>query len=201
MSNDEHNSKGRGGRANAPDETDIIQQEWALARPDLPVRSIGVITRIWRIAKLLSDHRRHTMNQLGMEPAIRDLLANLRRSDPPYRLRVGELAARCHVSKGAITQRVERAVSAGLVRTTSARVHLRESPASNDKRAVWIELTPHGKERVEATVEALLTHEDSLIAELGDAEIANLSDSLRWLLGHLEKRVHIDGIRFERSDF
>nr|WP_234618216.1 MarR family transcriptional regulator [Allorhizobium ampelinum] len=136
-----------------------------------------------------------------MEPAIRDLLANLRRSDPPYRLRVGELAARCHVSKGAITQRVERAVSAGLVRTTSARVHLRESPASNDKRAVWIELTPHGKERVEATVEALLTHEDSLIAELGDAEIANLSDSLRWLLGHLEKRVHIDGIRFERSDF
>ena len=176
------------------DEADIIQREWAVARPDLPVRSIGVITRIWQIAKLLSDDRRRTMNQLGMEPAIRDLLANLRRSGPPYRLRVSELAVRCRVSKGAITQRVERAETAGLVKSTSVRATAtgkndgKASRSGNDQRAVWIELTPQGKELVETTVEALLRHEDTLVAELGDKEIATLADSLRRLLHLLEKR-------------
>lgn len=171
-----------------PDETDMIQREWNLARPDLPVRSIGVITRIWRIAKLLSDDRRRTMNRLGMEPAIRDLLANLRRSGPPYRLRVSELATRCRVSKGAITQRVERAKAAGLVRSTSARAMTTHDHGESDQRAVWIELTPQGRELVETTVEALLRHEDTLVAELGQEEIAALADSLRRLLRILESR-------------
>lgn len=176
------------------DETDQIQREWALARPDLPVRSIGVITRIWRIAKLLSDDRRRTMNQLGMEPAIRDLLANLRRSGPPYRLRVKDLAARCGVSKGAITQRVERAEAAGFVYSASAREMSQDGSSGIavaeevDQRAVWIGLTPRGQELVETTVEALLRHEDALIGDLGDEEITTLADSLRRLLNLLEKR-------------
>lgn len=175
------------------DEADVIQREWAIARPDIPVRSIGVITRIWQIAKLLSDDRRRTMNQLGMDPAIRDLLANLRRTGAPYRLRVSELAARCRVSKGAITQRVERAEASGLVKSTNARAMatedmVRSHPLASDQRAVWIELTPQGKELVETTVEALLTHEDTLVAELSDEEIAALADILRRLLRQLEER-------------
>ncbi|HBF32303.1 MarR family winged helix-turn-helix transcriptional regulator [Rhizobium sp.] len=180
--------------ANAPDQADLLQQEWALARPDLPVRSIGIITRIWQISKLLSDDRRKTMNQLGMEPAIRDLLANLRRSGPPYRLRVSELAMCCEVSKGAITQRVERAEAAGLVRSVNARdatTHQKwdkKSTAEMDRRAVWIELTPEGKDLVETTVEALLHHEDHLVADLGDEDIKALSDALRRLLHVLNKQ-------------
>lgn len=190
MSNDDQNSDVSEGSAGAdtPDETDLIQREWSLARPDLPVRSIGVITRIWRLAKLLSDDRRRTMNRLGMEPAIRDLLANLRRSGPPYRLRASELATRCRVSKGAITQRVERAEAAGLVRSTSARTMTTDDHSERDQRAVWIELTPRGRELVETTVEALLRHEDTLVAELGEEEITALAASLRRLLHVLEKR-------------
>lgn len=191
----------------ALDEADLIQQEWALARPNLPVRSIGVITRIWQIAKLLSDDRRRTMNQLGMEPAIRDLLANLRRSGAPYKLRVSELAIRCRVSKGAITQRVQRAEAAGLVCSTSFRAISTDdhsSPSSStgiDQRAVWIELTSQGKELVETTVEALLRHEDTLVAKLGDEEIDALSDSLRQLLYQLEKRDGKGITTGETSDF
>ncbi len=177
-----------------PDDIDQIQQEWLLTRPDLPLRSIGVITRIWRIAKLLSDDRRHTMNQLGMEPAIRDLLANLRRSGAPYRLRVSQLAVRCRVSKSAITQRVVRAEAAGLVRSMRAgsvsagKVEGLALADGSDQRAVWIELTPQGKEFVETTIETLLHHEDSLIDKLGDEGIANLSSILRRLLHLLEQR-------------
>ena len=177
-----------------PDDIDQIQQEWLLTRPDLPLRSIGVITRIWRIAKLLSDDRRHTMNQLGMEPAIRDLLANLRRSGDPYRLRVSQLAVRCRVSKSAITQRVVRAEAAGLVQSMRAgavsvdKVKDLAPTDGRDQRAVWIELTPQGKEFVETTIETLLHHEDSLIDKLGDEEIADLSSILRRLLHLLEQR-------------
>lgn len=196
MSNDhlEHKASKHSALLEQNDEADVIQREWALARPDLPVRSIGVITRIWHIAKLLFDDRRRTMNHLGMEPAIRDLLANLLRSGPPYRLRASELALRCHVSKGAITQRVARAEAAGLVESLSVRTtatdeyESRESITGRDQRAVWIELTPRGKQLVEITVEALLRHEDALLAELGDEEIAVLSNSLRRLLRLIEER-------------
>ena len=196
MSSEDQNSKAPGEIT--PDDTDRIQQEWALTRPDLPLRSIGVITRIWRIAKLLTDDRRRTMKQLGMEPAIRDLLANLRRSDAPYRLRVSELATRCGVSKSAITQRVARAEADGLVQSKHARSMPDEMindiednnafPTQKDQRAVWVELTPKGRDMVETTVETLLRHEDALIDELGDEEIANLSDTLRRLLHSLEHR-------------
>ena len=57
-----------------------------------------------------------------------------------------------------------------------------------DQRAVWIELTPQGRELVETTVEALLRHEDTLVAELGQEEIAVLADSLRRLLRILDSR-------------
>lgn len=176
----------------APDAIDQIQTEWARIRPDLPLRSIGVITRIWRIAKLLSEDRRRTMNELGIEPALRDLLANLRRSGDPYRLRVHELAARCRVSKSAITQRVARAEAAGLVRSmrsvSADSVKGMAPAAARDQRAVWIELTPEGKDLVDSTVESLLHHEDSLIDELGEEDIASLSIILRRLLHVLEQR-------------
>ncbi|MEM9795906.1 MAG: MarR family transcriptional regulator [Pseudomonadota bacterium] len=174
-----------------PDAIDQIQVEWARLRPDLPLRSIGVITRIWRISKLLSEDRRRTMHELGMEPAIRDLLANLRRSGEPYRLRVHELAARCRVSKSAITQRVARAEASGLVRSarSTPRNERTDSPSAQteDQRAVWIELTPEGKNLVDSTVEALLNHEDSLIEKIGEEDIARLSGLLRRLLHVLER--------------
>jgi len=60
--------------------------------------------------------------------------------------------------------------------------------AARDQRAVWIELTPEGKDLVDSTVESLLHHEDSLIDELGEEDIANLSIILRRLLHLLEQR-------------
>lgn len=77
------------------DEVDDIQRAWLRERPGTPVASIGVITRIWRIGKLLDDDRRRTMLALGMDAATRDLLSTLRRSGPPYRLSAGKSRAGC----------------------------------------------------------------------------------------------------------
>ncbi|WP_265520177.1 MarR family winged helix-turn-helix transcriptional regulator [Oerskovia flava] len=173
------------------DDVDLIQEEWARERPDLPLRSIGVLTRIRRIAKVLEDDRRRTMAALGMDPAIRDLLATLRRSGPPYRLRASELADRCRVSRGAITQRVDRAEGDGLVRRVpggdpAAGQGAGSGGLPGGRLAVWVELTPAGRELVERTVEQLLAHEDDLVAGLDDEEIVALSRTLRRFLRLLD---------------
>jgi hypothetical protein len=97
------------------DGADAIQDAWRRELPGVPVDSIGVITRIWWAAKVFGDERRRLLAKLGVDVAPLDLLSALRRSGPPYRMSPGELADACMVTRGAITQRVERAARAGLV--------------------------------------------------------------------------------------
>ena len=59
----------------------------------LPVGSIGILTRIWQAAKLLTDERRRTLARVHLDAATLDLLTTLRRSGPPYRLSTRELSA------------------------------------------------------------------------------------------------------------
>lgn len=165
-------------------------EDWHSARPDLPNASIGIITRIWRLSKWLTDDRHVLMQSLGIDAAIPDLLANLRRAGVPYRMRVSGLAYRCRVSKGAITQRVARAEAEGLVRALADSRDLIDGTTlpEQDKRAVWIELTSKGKAMVDDTVETILHHAHGLLADLSDAEQKALTNSLRKLLYHLEQK-------------
>jgi DNA-binding MarR family transcriptional regulator len=157
----------------ANDAVDAIQQAWERERPGTPAGSIGVITRIWRAAKLLSDERRRTLSRLGIDAATLDLLSTLRRAGEPYRLTAGALAELALVSAGAITQRVARAERAGLV--------VRERSA-DDGRVSYVRLTPEGHALTERTVDELLGHEDGLLSVLTSAQRTELSDLLRILL-------------------
>lgn len=161
------------------DGVDRIQEAWLRERPGTPVASIGVITRIWRIGKLLGDERRRTQARLGIDAATRDLLSTLRRAGPPYRLAPGEIAKRSLVSAGAISQRVARAEREGLVR---------REKAGPDGRAVLVELTEAGHEFIECTVEDLLRHEEELLSALTAEQKDQLSGLLRVLLNDLTER-------------
>jgi DNA-binding MarR family transcriptional regulator len=160
----------------ANDVADLIQQAWESERPGTPAGSIGVITRIWRIGKLLSDDRRRTLARLGVDAATLDLLSTLRRSGTPYRLTAGALAELTLVSAGAISQRVARAERAGLV--------VRER-AAQDGRVTYVRLTAEGHALTERTVDGLLTHEDALLSALTSDQRGQLADLLRLLLASL----------------
>jgi DNA-binding MarR family transcriptional regulator len=158
------------------DGVDEIEQAWRRERPSTPVGSIGVLTRIRRIGKLLEDDRRRTLTRLGVDAATLDLLSTLRRAGSPYRLSPGEIAHRTLVSAGAISQRVARAERDGLVeRVRSGR----------DGRSVLVTLTPAGHALVERTVDDLLRHEETLLAPLTSREQAQLAGRLRRLLAGL----------------
>ncbi|MFE0461372.1 MarR family winged helix-turn-helix transcriptional regulator [Kitasatospora sp. NPDC058965] len=141
------------------DSADQIAAAWQREQPHLPVASIGVLTRIRQAAKLLADDRRRTLARLRTDDATLDLLSTLRRAGHPYRLTTRELAARSLITAGAVTQRVDRAQRAGLVR------RLAGEPGG---RTVTVELTPAGHAAVQAVVGDLLRHEQQVLDRVLD---------------------------------
>ena len=159
---------------------DDIARAWLRERPGTPVGSIGVITRIWWIGKLLDDDRRTTVLRLGMDAATLDLLSTLRRSGPPYRLTASEIGRRALVSAGAISQRVARAERTGYVRRTRS---------AEDGRGVLVELTGEGHAVIERTIDDMLSHEEGLLSPLSTEQRAQLADLLRTLFVGLATRA------------
>lgn len=153
---------------------------WEREHPGVPVGSIGILTRIWQAAKLLTDERRRTLAAVHMDAATLDLLSTLRRSGPPYRLSTRELGARSLVTAGAITQRVDRAQAAGLVRRI---------PAEPGSRAVYVQLTNPGHRAVEDAVSRLLAYEQRLVDILEPQQQEELARLLSIFLSGLASRA------------
>jgi DNA-binding MarR family transcriptional regulator len=157
-----------------------IAAAWERERPGTPVDSIGVVTPLWRLAKLFADDRRRLLADVGVDPATLDLLSVLRRAGRPYELTTRELARRTLVTAGAISQRVARAEAAGLVARRAA---------GDRSRAVVVGLTPEGHDLVETTVDAVLARESELLSSLSPRQRAVLGGQLQRLLADVGRRV------------
>jgi DNA-binding MarR family transcriptional regulator len=158
------------------DSVDAIALAWLRERPQTPVDSIGIVTRLWHAAKLLGDDRTRLLREAGADTATLDLLSTLRRSGPPYRLTTRELADSALITAGAITQRVDRAEREGLVT---------RSPQREASRRVDVELTDLGHATVERLVDAVLQRELALLEGFPAGEREQLSALLRKLLSTL----------------
>ncbi len=158
------------------DPIDAIAMAWTRERPDTPVDSIAIVTRIAHVAKLFGDDRSRLLRQSGADSAILDLLSTLRRAGPPYRLSTRELAGAALVTAGAITQRVDRAEQQGLVV---------RHPRSDGTRQVDVVLTESGHRAVERLVDEVLGREAELLENLAAREKEQLESLLRRLLGEI----------------
>ncbi|MFC3994747.1 MarR family winged helix-turn-helix transcriptional regulator [Nocardiopsis sediminis] len=167
-------------RLDPDDPIDAISLAWLRERPETPVTSIGIVTRIWHAAKLLGEERRRVLAAAGADPATLDLLSVLRRSGPPYRLTTRDLAERTMVTPGAISQRITRAERDGLVE---------RSPRGDGSRAVDVTLTPAGHDTVERLVDRVLGRESELVAGLAPGDRDALDRLLRALLGDLHTEL------------
>jgi DNA-binding MarR family transcriptional regulator len=160
------------------DSVDAIALAWLRERPGTPVDGIGIVTRLWRLGKLLGEDRRRTLAAAGADAATLDLLSVLRRGGAPYRLSTRELTERTRVSAGAISQRIARAEQAGLVRR-----------ASTSSRTVTVTLTAEGHALVERLVDQVLGREAELISCLSAEQQTALTGLLRAFLGQLETQL------------
>ncbi|WP_455354806.1 MarR family winged helix-turn-helix transcriptional regulator [Streptomyces sp. SYSU K217416] len=158
------------------DHVDRVLEQWGAERPDLDASPMAVIGRLRRLSRLIDTELRRTFAAHGLDAASFDVLATLRRSGPPYRLTPAELMRTAMVTSGAITQRLDRLESRGLVART---------PSAVDGRVVHVALTDEGHALIDRALPDHIANEHRLLAALGTAERDALADALRNLLESL----------------
>jgi DNA-binding MarR family transcriptional regulator len=154
------------------DGVDVILEQWRRERPDLDPSPIGVIGRISRLARELEQRLEPVYAENGLEPGWYDVLATLRRSGPPYRLRPTDFANTLMLTSSGTTKRLDRLEQAGLIA---------RAPDPGDRRGILIELTAAGRKLVDTASEDHLNNERRLLAALAEAEQGELADLLRKL--------------------
>jgi DNA-binding MarR family transcriptional regulator len=154
------------------DGVDLIVEQWQRERPDLDPSPIGIIGRISRLARELEQRLEPVYRAHGLEPGWHDVLATLRRTGPPYRLRPTEFANTLMLTSSGTTKRLDRLEQAGLIE---------RAPDPEDRRGTLITLTPAGLKLIDSVTDAHLDNERRIIAALSKAEQERLADLLRKL--------------------
>lgn len=155
------------------DAVDVILSQWAGARPDLDASPMAIAARFTRGSQALSRSIAECLAAEGLETWEFDVLGTLRRAGHPRPLSAKELVAMTLVGSAAMTHRVDRLVSRGLV--------TREVDPDNRRRTL-VSLTPEGLARVDRAVEAHVANEARLLSGLDAGEREQLAGLMRKLL-------------------
>jgi DNA-binding MarR family transcriptional regulator len=154
------------------DGVDLIIEQWRRERPELDHSPIGVVGRISRLARELEQRLEPVYREHGLEPGWHDVLATLRRTGPPYRLRVTDFSSTLMLTSSGTTKRLDRLEAAGLIART---------PDPTDRRGTLITLTDAGRELIDRLTPHHLDNERRLLSALTRDEQAELADLLRKL--------------------
>ncbi len=98
-----------------PDYIDTFIAAWRRERPDLDATPMGIVARIGRLSRLFDAALLVVFNRYGVTSGEFEVLTALRRAGRPYQLSPSELARAMLLSAGAMTNRIDRLVEAGLV--------------------------------------------------------------------------------------
>ncbi|MDV3455672.1 MarR family transcriptional regulator [Sphingomonas sp. HF-S4] len=156
-------------------ETDPVDQLitlWSAAMPDVDTRGLSVLGRARRVTLKARAAVEPILALQGIDGGGYDVLATLRAEPPPHRLRPTELYRALGISSGGLTARLNKLEAARMIRRPAA---------SDDKRSVFVELSPKGRGLVEAAFRA----EMGLQAEL----MTGLAEKEQWILATLLKKL------------
>ena len=151
-----------------------MQAQWRAERPEIDTSPMGVIARLHRIADALRGELLTLYREHGLGEGEFDILATLRRSGAPFELPPSELAQQTMVTTGAVSKRLDRLETAGLV---TRRENL------EDARGRVVALTPQGRDTINRAYEAHMQNEARLLDHFSAAEREQLQSLLRsWSL-------------------
>lgn len=160
------------------DHVATILEQWQERAPDLDVSSVGVFGRITRIERYKATALREVYRRHRIDAGEYDVLAALRRADPPHVLTPTELARGVLVNSGTMTERVDRLQRRRLVR---------RSRSERDRRSVSVELTQTGRKVIDRAAADLLATQAELLSGLTEPDRRALSDLLAKLSSSLER--------------
>jgi DNA-binding MarR family transcriptional regulator len=155
------------------DALDESLEVWAREIPDLDPLTVGIIERIQILAWNFNHSLDETLETYELDRRSFTLLGKLRKHGAPYRVSAGKLAETLRLSSGAMTNRLDRMETAGLIRRV---------PDPNDRRGTLIEPTDLGHAMWDKTVGAQARREAEFSSGLSQAEKERLHDLLRHLM-------------------
>jgi DNA-binding MarR family transcriptional regulator len=169
--------KGRDGR----DELDELLDVWAREIPGLDPLTEGIVERIQKLARSFDRSMDETLAETGLDRRSYHVLGKLRKVGPPYRRSAGQLADDMGLSSGAMTNRLDRMETAGLVRRV---------PDPNDRRSILIEPTDEGLAVWDRAVGIAARREAQVASVLVEKERAELHRLLRALMRAFPRGSH-----------
>lgn len=136
---------------------------------------MAVLGRLNEAASLIArDRLAPLFARFGLQSGEFDVLATLRRSGSPYALTPTALYEATMVTSGAMTNRLDRLETSGLI--------LR-APHPNDRRGLVVRLTEKGLALIDEAVSAHVANEHKILAGLTGAEQQTLARLLEKLIG------------------
>jgi DNA-binding MarR family transcriptional regulator len=154
------------------DEVDLLVDAWADRIPGVDFTPLDVMSRLRRVALRLNDLRAEAFRSAELSSWEFDVLAALRRAEPPHEMSPMELSRATMIGTAAMTNRLENLAERGLiVRKANPR----------DGRSNLARLTPDGTTRVDAAMVALVRLEAEELSLLTNQQCAQLADLLRRL--------------------
>ncbi|TPJ42316.1 MarR family transcriptional regulator [Mesorhizobium sp. B2-5-4] len=150
-------------------------EQWQRERPDLDVSPMAVIGRLNEVSALIARERLAPLfARFGLQAGEFDVLATLRRSGSPYALNPTALYEATMVTSGAMTNRLDRLETSGLIQ---------RGPHPNDRRGIVVRLTEKGLALIDEAVAAHVANEHQILSGLTQTERETLSRLLEKLIG------------------
>lgn len=154
------------------DDVDEILANWHQQRPDLDPTAMGVFGRLLRLSTLSQIDLATMLDEHELTIPSFDVLANLRRSEPPHSKTPSDLAASSMMSTGGMTFRIDRLEQQGLVRRIRS---------EHDRRVVHVQLTPAGLELMDDLIARHMARKTELLSGLSATEVTTLTKLLAKL--------------------
>ncbi|QUQ62884.1 MarR family winged helix-turn-helix transcriptional regulator [Kutzneria sp. CA-103260] len=155
------------------DVVDGILDAWRGQLPEVAGIELELSKRTGRLYTLLAEATNTQLTRFGLTKADYDVLAVLRSTGEPYRLRPTDLAARLLLSSGGTSNVLRRLTAEGLI--------AREADP-DDARSSWVQLTPEGVDTAEAAVRASTEAQRKLLKSVPPETARAAADALREVL-------------------
>lgn len=160
---------------------DQLQQfldDWKHSKPDLDLMPLAVLGRVARLMAMFETVRDQALLPFDLKYGEFDVLATLRRQGEPYTLSPTVLYRSLLLSSGAISKRLDKLESAGLISRL---------PDPIDRRAWQVSLTAQGLLRVEDALQAHTRAQQAMLARIPDENQQQLAALLGNWLQQLEQ--------------
>ncbi|WP_020388011.1 MarR family winged helix-turn-helix transcriptional regulator [Kribbella catacumbae] len=154
------------------DRIDQLIEAWQQELPAALYPTSELTKRVMVLAAALNEATRRVLRELQLTTAEFDVLATLRRSGAPYRLKPTDLSRSLLLSSGGTSNVVNQLVNRGLV--------VRE-PDPEDGRGTQIRLTAAGAGKAEEAVLASAAAHDQTWAEVPPEALDAATEALRAL--------------------